>query len=403
MKMDNNMVPQLRFPEFDGEWNEKKIGNFGKVSMCKRILKAQTSNNGNIPFYKIGTFGKKANAYISQQLFDNYKNKYSYPKIGDILISAAGTIGRTVVFDGTPAYFQDSNIVWIDNDENIITNSFLHLCYQNVRWNTENTTIPRLYNGSLREIKIYLPSLPEQTKIATFLTAVDKRINLLKKKKAKLEKYKKGVMQKIFSQEIRFKDDNGNDFPDWEEKKLGDICKVQGGFAFKSSNFIDKGIPVIRISNISNNNNFIDTSNMVYYEKIQNGQNYIIRKGDLLIAMSGATTGKTSIFNLEDIAYVNQRVGLFKSLSAELFYPFVIQYVLYDDFKNQLKSLLVAGAQPNISSNDIESTTIQLPKKDEQIKIANFLSSIDKSIEKLGNQIDNSIMFKKGLLQKMFV
>ncbi len=95
----------------------KRLGDIGSICMCKRIMKNQTSVDGDVPFYKIGTFGGKANAYISMELFDEYKKKYSYPKIGDILISAAGTIGRTVIFDGEPSYFQDSNIVWIDKFE----------------------------------------------------------------------------------------------------------------------------------------------------------------------------------------------------------------------------------------------------------------------------------------------
>src|SRR5690606_29188703 len=100
----------------------KRLGTIGKVSMCKRILKHQTNSVGGIPFYKIGTFGKKADSFISNELYSSYKNKYSYPKPGEVLISASGTIGRTVIYNGEPAYFQDSNIVWIENNEEIILN-----------------------------------------------------------------------------------------------------------------------------------------------------------------------------------------------------------------------------------------------------------------------------------------
>ena len=102
-----------------------RLGDIGKISMCKRILKSQTTDKGDIPFYKIGTFGKKADSFISNELFEEYKTKYSYPKVGEILLSASGTIGRTVIFDGTPSYFQDSNIIWISNDESKVTNKFL--------------------------------------------------------------------------------------------------------------------------------------------------------------------------------------------------------------------------------------------------------------------------------------
>ena len=104
------------------------LGDIGPICMCKRILKSQTNTVEGVPFYKIGTFGKKADAYISKETFDEYQSKYNFPKKGDVLISAAGTIGRTVVYDGEPAYFQDSNIVWIDNDESIVLNSYLRFC-----------------------------------------------------------------------------------------------------------------------------------------------------------------------------------------------------------------------------------------------------------------------------------
>ena len=94
-----------------------RLGDIGQVCMCKRIMKSQTSSEGDVPFYKIGTFGGKPNAFISNELYEEYKRLYSYPKKGEILISAAGTVGRTVVYNGEPAYFQDSNIVWLSNDE----------------------------------------------------------------------------------------------------------------------------------------------------------------------------------------------------------------------------------------------------------------------------------------------
>ena len=122
-------APKLRFKADDGsefpDWEEKKLGDVGKVSMCKRVLKDQTDAFGEIPFYKIGTFGKQADAFITKDLYNEYKSKYSYPSIGDILISASGTIGRTAVYDGKPAYYQDSNIVWIANNEKFVYNKFL--------------------------------------------------------------------------------------------------------------------------------------------------------------------------------------------------------------------------------------------------------------------------------------
>ena len=135
--------------------------------MCKRILKEETSESGDIPFYKISTFGGIADAFISKDIFEKYRETYSYPKIGDILISAAGTLGKTVIFDGKPSYFQDSNIVWVDNDEKTVINSFLYYFYQTNPWiKTTGSTINRLYNNDIKNLEISFPDLIKQQSIA---------------------------------------------------------------------------------------------------------------------------------------------------------------------------------------------------------------------------------------------
>ena len=160
----------------DVQW--KKLGEVGKVCMCKRILKEQTSLSGDVPFFKIGTFGGKADAYISQELFETYKAKYSYPKKGDILISAAGTIGRTVVFDGCPSYFQDSNIVWLKHDESVVLNSYLKYCYSLNPWAVSTGgTIARLYNDNILNAIIPIPPLSVQQRIVDILDRFDTLVN----------------------------------------------------------------------------------------------------------------------------------------------------------------------------------------------------------------------------------
>ena len=169
----------LTFEEGEVEW--KSLGEVGEVRMCKRILKKQTLPEGEVPFYKIGTFGKEPDAYITRKLFEEYKAKYNYPKIGEILISASGTIGRTVIFDGKDSYFQDSNIVWIENDEKLVLNKYLFYCYQIANWGiSEGGTIQRLYNENLRKLKIPVPypnnpdiSLAEQERIVAILDKFD--------------------------------------------------------------------------------------------------------------------------------------------------------------------------------------------------------------------------------------
>lgn len=168
----------------------KKIGDIGKVSMCKRILKNQTNPVGDIPFYKIGTFGKKADSFISNKLFHEYKQKYSFPNKGDILISAAGTIGRVVVYDGEPAYFQDSNIVWVANDEKKILNSFLYYIYQLEPWKVSSGgTISRLYNENIAGATIPVPPLEVQEEIVRILDTFTELTAELTARKKQYEYY----------------------------------------------------------------------------------------------------------------------------------------------------------------------------------------------------------------------
>ena len=146
-----------------------KISEIGNICMCKRIMKEQTNNIGGVPFYKIGTFGKVADAYISRELYEDYKNRFSFPVKGEVLISASGTIGRSVIYDGEDAYFQDSNIVWVHNDETKVLNKYLYHYYRIIEWNVEGGTIKRLYNSNLAKTKIAVPSLPEQERIVNIL------------------------------------------------------------------------------------------------------------------------------------------------------------------------------------------------------------------------------------------
>ena len=148
----------------------KRLGDIGRISMCKRVLKSQTNSVSGVPFYKIGTFGKEADSYISEELFLDYKSRYPYPKKGDVLISASGTIGRTVIFDGKPSYFQDSNIIWVANNEEFLTNKFLYYIYQTNPWKVaDGGTIQRLYNSDLEKIKLPVPPLEVQREIVRIL------------------------------------------------------------------------------------------------------------------------------------------------------------------------------------------------------------------------------------------
>lgn len=245
-----------------------KLGKIGKVLMCKRVLKHQTLPNGDIPFYKISTFGGQADTYISKELYIDFREKYPFPKKGDILISAAGTLGKTVIYDGEPAYFQDSNIVWVDNDESIVLNSFLYYFYQTNPWVTTNgSTINRIYNDNLRNIKLTLPSLHTQKSIAKVLSNLDTKIELNNRINRELEAMAKTLYDYWFVQ-FDFPFDFAQDKPNehgkpykssggkmvynkelkreipegWEVKKLSEIANITMGQSPEGSSYNDDGI-----------------------------------------------------------------------------------------------------------------------------------------------------------------
>ena len=201
---EGETTPAMRFPEFqnDGEWAVRKLGNIGEPLMCKRIFKSQTTTNSEntVPFYKIGTFGGIADSYISVELYNEYKRKYHFPKKGDILISASGTIGRLLVYNGVPAYFQDSNIVWLHHNQELVKNNFLFYCYSILNWQTsDGGTIRRLYNSDLKNIAICFPKKKsEQQKIADCLSSSDALITAEAQKIAALKDHKAGLMQQLF-------------------------------------------------------------------------------------------------------------------------------------------------------------------------------------------------------------
>ena len=191
-------VPEIRFAGFTDAWEQREFGDVGSVSMCKRIFKDETVDDGEIPFYKIGTFGSVPDAYISRELYEEYRSKYSYPDKGDILLSASGTIGRIVEYNGEEAYFQDSNIVWLSHDETI-SNLFLKTLYPIVKWNgIEGSTIKRLYNDNFLKTQFMMPAIAEQTQIGTFFSTLDNLITLHQRKLETLKKLKKSMLQKMF-------------------------------------------------------------------------------------------------------------------------------------------------------------------------------------------------------------
>ena len=199
---EGETLPKLRFPEFRdaGDWEKKVLGQIGDVLMCKRIFAEETNHTEGVPFFKIGTLGGKSDAFISKKLFDEYKSKYNFPRKGEILITCSGTVGKCLLYDGKDAYYQDSNIVWIDNPTLEVSNEFLHKILLNVDWGTLNsTTITRIYGSDLRNLSIIFPTnQSEQQKIADCISSIDKLITAQTQKLDALKAHKLGLMQQLF-------------------------------------------------------------------------------------------------------------------------------------------------------------------------------------------------------------
>ena len=242
------------------EFKTCELGAIGKVRMCKRILKNQTSETGDIPFYKISTFGSKPTVFIDKDTYDKFKAKYPFPKKGDVLISAAGTVGKTVVYDGSPSYFQDSNIVWIENDESKVTNEYLYYYYQLDLWRKSNgSTITRIYNEDLRSLSISFPQkIEDQTTITNILSAIDQKINVNNKINKVLEQVAKQIYDYWFIQ-YDFPNKNGSPYKSnkgqlsyvpelkreipegWILKPLKDVAKIIMGQSPKGTSYNDNG------------------------------------------------------------------------------------------------------------------------------------------------------------------
>ena len=239
--------------------------------------------------------------------------------------------------------------------------------------------------------QIMFPEQKYQNKIANFLSLIDERIEKQRQLVESLKKYKRGLLFSII-----------NNLSEIEERPIGDYFYVQGGYAFKSELFQQSGIPIVRIANINDNN--IDLKDLIYYDSlIKIEEKFIIKNGDILIAMSGATTGKIGKYKNTDIAYLNQRVGKFILKNNNANTDYLYQILDSEYFTKGLANLLVAGAQPNISPTDIESIVLPFPDLEYQNKISALLSKIDNFILEQNNILENISIIKRGLLQQMFI
>ncbi len=267
------------------------------------------------------------------------------------------------------------------------------------------STFKEVSKSSIRSLNFSLPPLPEQKRITDILTTVDGAIEKTTQIIDKTKELKKGLMQRLLTRGIghkKFKKTEIGEIPvEWEFVNLGKMIYLQGGFAFKSNNYEGKGLPLVRISNVTPNGVMLNECVCLPDSFAEQFSSFLLEPGDVLVAMSGATTGKIGVVPNKDLpALFNQRVGRFVIKGSNLIAKsYLAQVALTKRFKQDLLIDAAGGAQPNVSGKNIEKITILLPPLQEQKKIADILTSIDNEIEKESNHKEQLELLKKGLMQ----
>lgn len=360
------------------DWEILSLGDIGDVRMCKRILKHQTSSVGDIPFYKIGTFGKEPDAFISRELFEEYRRLYNYPKQGDVLLSAAGTIGRTVLFDGKDAYFQDSNIVWIENNERKLLNGLLYYIYNKINWVADTGTIPRIYNDIVRKIFIsFPPTKAEQSRIATALYDIDTLIRNLDRTIEKKKNIRQGAMEQLLSGKKRLPGFKG----EWEQVEIGNVCKRMKRGEVLSAAEMNTGVfPVIAAGT----------------EPAGHCDKYNRNPMTISVSGSGANAGFVAFHKNRIFATDCFTIGASEEYDVEFIY-----YVLKMRQKEIFK-LQTGGAQPHVYPRDLSSMSVYYTADlQEQRAIADTLTAMDDEIAVLQMERDKYANIRSGMMDDL--
>lgn len=376
--------PSYRFAGYTEPWEKKKLGELGSVEMCRRIFKEETSDEFEIPFFKIGTFGGKADTFIAREKFEEYKTKYSYPQKGDLLLSASGSIGRVVEYNGEEAYFQDSNIVWL-NHQGKINNRFLKVFYEIVTWSgIEGTTIKRLYNKNILETDISLPSLPEQTAIGSFFQDIDQLISLQLRKLEVLKEQKKTYLKLLFPAKGQTKPSlRFAGFEDeWKEVKLGEVTNIKTGGRDVQDSVEDGLYPFyIRSEEVKRINSYSFDGEAILIP----GEG---RLGEIFHYVNGK-------FDVHQRVY---KISNFTDVDAK----FILQQ-MKKDFKQHAMRNTVKATVDSLRLPTIQSFNIFVPSLPEQEAIGSFFQDLDKVIAKQEEKVNQLKESKQTLLRKMFI
>lgn len=377
--------PNIRFPEFEGEWIKNTLGEIARFSKGKGLPKSDIAENGATACIRYGelytTYNETIDAVYSKTNINPADLVLS--EANDIIVPASGETHIDIakascVLKSGVALGGDLNIIKTSNN-GVFLSYYLNSKKKNdIAQLAQGISVVHLYSGQLSKLLLNIPSLPEQQKIASFFTAIDQKLSQFKQKKFLLEQYKNGVMQKIFSQAIRFKDDNGQEFPKWENMRLKDVAEIKYG---------------------------------------KDQKDIACENGKYPILGTGGEMGRTNEFLSDKPSVLIGRKGTIdKPLFIDtpfwtvdtLFYTIVLsnvnpKWLFYNLTKTNWYKYNEASGVPSLSASTINKIPISLPNLAEQTKIASFLSAVDDKINRTQKQIEKVEVWKKGLLQQMFV
>jgi len=402
-------VPQLRFPNFDGEWEEKQLGDVTKSNQGLQIAISdrKTKYEKGLYFYITNEFLRPNSQ--TKYYIENPPESVLAEK-SDILMTRTGNTGKVIT--NVEGAFHN-NFFKIKYNKSIIDRLFLFELLKSPKINNKflslagTSTIPDLNHSDFYSVYISFPTISEQQKISTFFSKLDRQIELEEQKLAKLEEQKKGYMQKIFSQELRFKDDNGNEYPEWQFKNLGELGDTFTGLSGKTKDDFGYGDGLF-ITYMNVFKNTIAKSDIVERVKIGSNENQNrVQYGDILFTTSSEVPNEVGmrsiwLFNQDNI-YLNSFCFGFRVVVNYIKPVYLARYLRSEEMRKTITILAQGSTRFNISKKEMMKLNIKVPYIEEQIKIDNFFNKIDILILKQGKKIEILKHRKKGLLQKMFV
>ncbi|WP_168418096.1 restriction endonuclease subunit S [Acinetobacter towneri] len=405
-------TPKLRFKEFDGDWINTKVKELGEFSSGGTPSKdIHDYWNGNIPWISSSDLNEESifdiriNRFISEDAIKNSATK-KIPKNSILLVSRVG-VGKVALTNQELCTSQDFTALTPKKDYALFIAYLMKNITPRLLDLNQGTSIKGFVREDLISLPISLPSKAEQTKIASLISNVDEKISQLTQKHELLSQYKQGMMQKLFSQQLRFKADDGSEFGEWGKAKVGNITETIFGYPFDSKEMVEdnNGIPLMRGINIGEchiRHSF--ELDRFFLKDTSKLEKYFVRVNDIVLSMDGSKVGRNSAFVTEKDAgsLLVQRVCILRE-KENTNIQYVYQWIISKEFHRYVDQVKTSSGIPHISGKQIQDYEISYPCLEEQTKIANFLSAIDQKIEVVAQQIEQAKTWKKGLLQQMFV